>query len=83
MGFPEGSEVKNPPVSAGDQGLIPGWARSPGEGNYNSNIFAWEIPWTEEPGRLQSMGSQKNQTELSNLNNKTIFVRYLLSLALY
>ena len=83
MGFPEGSEVKNPPVSAGDQGLIPGWARSPGEGDYNSNIFAWEIPWTEEPGRLQSMGSQKNQTELSNLNNKTIFVRYLLSLALY
>ena len=31
----------------------------------HSNIFAWEIPWTEEPGRLQSMGSQKNQTQLS------------------
>ena len=25
-------------------------------------IFAWEIPWTEKPGRLQSMGSQKSQT---------------------
>ena len=24
----------------------------------HSNILAWEIPWTEEPGRLQSMGSQ-------------------------
>ena len=24
-----------------------------------SNILAWEIPWTEEPGGLQSMGSQK------------------------
>ena len=25
----------------------------------HSSIFAWEIPWTEEPGRLQSMGSQR------------------------
>ena len=31
-----------------------------------SSILAWEIPWTEEPGRLQSMGSQKGQTWLSN-----------------
>ena len=29
-------------------------------------ILAWDIPWTEEPGGLQSMGSQKNQTQLSN-----------------
>ena len=28
----------------------------------HSSILAWEIPWTEEPGGLQSMGSQKNQT---------------------
>ena len=27
-----------------------------------SSILAWEIPWTEEPGRLHSMGSQKSQT---------------------
>ena len=27
-----------------------------------SNILAWEIPWTEEPGALQSMGSQKSPT---------------------
>ena len=27
-----------------------------------SSILAWEIPWTEEPGGLQSMGLQKNQT---------------------
>ena len=27
----------------------------------NFGILAWEIPWTEEPGRLQSMGSQKSQ----------------------
>ena len=25
----------------------------------DSSILAWEIPWTEEPGRLQSMGSQR------------------------
>ena len=25
----------------------------------HSNILAWKIPWTEEPGRLQSMGSQR------------------------
>ena len=28
----------------------------------HSRILAWEISWTEEPGRLQSMGSQKSQT---------------------
>ena len=32
----------------------------------HSNILAWEIPWTEEPGRLQSMGSQ-SQTGLKQL----------------
>ena len=31
-----------------------------------SNILAWEIPWTEEPGGLQSMGSQESQTRLSD-----------------
>ena len=32
----------------------------------HSSILAWEIPWTEEMGGLQSMGSQKGQTRLSN-----------------
>jgi len=32
----------------------------------HSSILAWEIPWTEEPGGLQSMGSQKSGTRLSN-----------------
>ena len=32
----------------------------------HSNVFAWEIPGTEEPGGLQSMGLQKSQTGLSN-----------------
>ena len=28
----------------------------------HSSFLAWEIPWTEEPGGLQSMGSHKSQT---------------------
>ena len=31
-----------------------------------STILTWEIPWTEEPGGLQSMGSQKSWKQLSN-----------------
>ena len=43
-----------------DAGLIPGSGRSPGEGNgYLLQYSCLEIPWTEEPGRLQSMGSQR------------------------
>ena len=32
----------------------------------HSSILSWKIPWTEEPGRLQSMGSQRIGTRLSN-----------------
>ena len=31
-----------------------------------SSVLAWEIPWTEEPGRLESMGLQKSWTQLSD-----------------
>ena len=51
--------LKNLPASAGDVGLIPGPRRFPREGNGNYfSILAWKIPWTEESGGLQSMGSQ-------------------------
>ena len=67
LGFPRSSTVKNLPAKAGDAGLIPGRGRSPGEGKAtHSSILAWEIPWTEEPGRLQSTGLQKSRTQLSN-----------------
>ena len=37
-----------------------GWEDSLEEGTAShSSILAWRIPWTEEPGRLQSMGSQR------------------------
>ena len=55
--------VKNPPASAGDvrdTDLIPGLGRSLEEGMAtHSSVLAWRIPWTEEPGGLQSMGSQR------------------------
>ena len=35
----------------------------------HSSIHAWEIPWTEEPGGLQYMDSQKSQTQLSLVTN--------------
>ena len=51
------------PANIGDvrnAGSIPGSGRSPGEGNGNPlHILAWEVPWTEEPGRLQSIASQR------------------------
>ena len=54
--------VKNPPANAGDarfMGSIPGSGRSPEGMATHSSIHAWRIPWTEEPGGLQSMGSQR------------------------
>ena len=33
----------------------------------HSSILAWEIPWTEEPGGLQSMGQQQSRARLSDL----------------
>ena len=55
--------VKNPPASAGnvkDAGLIPGSERSPGGRHSNPLQYSClENPWTEEPGGLQSIGSQR------------------------
>ena len=49
---------------------IPGSGRSPGGGNGNPpQCFAWEIPWTEEPGGLQSLGSQRVRHDLATTIN--------------
>jgi len=54
--------------------LIPGSRRSPGEEMAtHSSILAWRIPWTEEPGGLQSTGSQR----LSNFTSLHFCVSYL------
>ena len=59
LGDTGGLEVKASASNVGDLGLIPGLRRYPRqEMATHSSILAWRIPWTEEPGRLQSMGSQ-------------------------
>ena len=51
------SVSKESVCNAGDPGSIPGSGRSPGEGNASPLQYsAWRIPWTEEPGGLQSIG---------------------------
>ena len=58
--FLNGSMVKNPPANAGDADSISGLGRSlKKERATYSNILAWRSPWTEEPCRLQCMGSQR------------------------
>ena len=59
-GFPGGSAVKNPPA------MQETWIGSLNwedpleeEMSTHSSILAWKIPWTEEPGGLQSMGLQR------------------------
>ena len=63
MGSPGGSVVKNSPDNARsirDVGLIPGLKDLlEKEMAIYSSRLAWEIPWTEETGGLQSMGSQR------------------------
>ena len=55
--FPRDLAVKDPPVNAGDRYL---GQEDPLEKEMatQSSILAWRIPWTEDPGGLQSMGSQ-------------------------
>ena len=66
--FPGGGTlVKNLPANAGDAGdvgSIPQSGRSPGVGN--GNPLQYSCPWTEEPGGLQSVGSQKSWTQLDD-----------------
>ena len=61
QGFPGGARAKN--TNAGDVrdvGTIPGWKEPLEEGMAtHCSILAFRIPWTEEPGGLQSMGSQR------------------------
>ena len=55
---PSRSDGKASAYNAGDPGSIPGWGRSlEKEMATHSSTLVWKIPWTEEPDRLQSMGS--------------------------
>ena len=56
---PGGSDGRASMYNAGDLGSIPGEDPLEKEMATHSSILVWRIPWTEEPGRLQSMGSQR------------------------
>ena len=63
LGFPGGSGSKETACNVGDLGLIPGLGRSPGGGHSNPLQYSClENAAKEEPGGLQSMGSQKSRT---------------------
>ena len=68
MGFPTGSVVKNLPTM--QETLVRSLGREDPLAKRmatHSSLLAWRIPWTEEPGRLQSMGSQRVRYDWSNL----------------
>ena len=66
-GFPAGIRGKQLACNAGDatcEGSIPGWGDPPEAGMAaHSSALAWRIPWTEEPGGLQSMGSRQKKSQ--------------------
>ena len=73
MPFPSSWDLPDPGIEPRSLALQETWVRSLGQEDplekemaTHSSILAWEIPWTEEPGRLQSTGLQKSQTQLSN-----------------
>ena len=64
--FTEGSHSKESACNAGDSGSIPSQEDSPEkEMATHCSILAWEILWTEQPGRLQSMGLQRLRRDLA------------------
>ena len=79
--FPSDSVVKKLPVIAatGNTGSIPGLGDPLEKGMAtHSSILAWKIPCTEEPGRLQSMGSQRvrqNQNDLAHKHQENTYKR--------
>ena len=73
--FPCGSGVKHPPVTQKTRVRSLGW-EDPLEKEMatHSSVLAWEIPWTEEPGRLQSTGFQRVGQDLVTKHTSTYIV---------
>ena len=62
---------KESDCNVGNQGLIPGSGKSPGEGNGNPLwYYCQDNPWTEEPGRLQPRGVTKSLIQLSKFKRE-------------
>ena len=75
--------VKKSACNAGDPGSILGWEGPLEEGMAtHSSILAWRIPWTEEPGGLQSTGSQRVRHDwtIKIYNPQTPYPSFLYSL---
>ena len=70
-GFPDGASGKEPACQCrrcNRHEFNPLLGRCPGGGHRtHSSILAWRIPWTEEPGGLESIGSQRVRHVLSDL----------------
>ena len=66
MGSPNGSDGKESTCNAGDPGSIPEW-EDPLEKEMatHSSTLTWKIPWMEESRRLQSMGSQRVELDMT------------------
>ena len=69
--------------NVGDLSSVSGLGRCPGEGNAtHSSILTWKITWTEEPDRLQSMGSQRPRhdwvTSCLSFNVSALFLNHYL-----
>ena len=72
-GFPGRSDSKESTCHVGDLGSIPGSGGSLEGGMApHSSILAWKIPWTEEPGRLQSIVSQRTQLKQLSTHAKLV-----------
>ena len=70
VGFPSRSVGKESACKAGEPGSITGLGSSLEKGMATpSSILAWRIPWTEEPGGLQSRGVQKESDETERLTD--------------
>ena len=77
IGFSDGSAVRNPPAKQETQVQSAGW-EDPLEKEMTtySSILAWKIPWIEEPGTLQSMGSQRAKQDWVTVQTCTWYNNY-------
>jgi len=80
FGFPDGSDGKESACNVGDLGSIPGLGRALEKRMAtHSSILAWRIPWTVEPGRLQSLGLRRRQLSdfPFSISSKTFSTNFL------
>ena len=79
IGFSGGSDGKESASNAGDLVWSLGWEDPPEKGMAtHSSILAWEIPCTEEPGRLQSMGLQRSRQNWET--NTFTFIMFIINI---